>query len=1240
MGARAPAARPLMPTSCTCAAHDYLRPSVILSIIPVLAASYRSPASKTLRQNISLSTYRGVSCVGRLLVHSQSVRSKTTERKAGTNMASALRILHPPASASNTSPHPIIILNNGSRKAIFNAPEGTIRTNSTRKAGISGSKGDLDIYLQDATLATGGLPGLLMTLSDVSSDGRHNVHLYGPPSSAYSLATARFFAKRTSRQLWVHEANDLLGSESVWPLNRSSGQEAVRAIPTWPQTWSPSAAVSSLAPHFTDESSSSANSSSSGSHSSRKRRRQPSSQDDRDCENVEQGDNGEARRLNGSANTDEQTPMYGAPTSNAEYDAYISTRTQGDSNADADTENGAPDATAIAIATAQDMFKRSSTQSGPRGVQLDDPSAVPRGKGITPAWNASRLPRPAISAVSSARDQIATQPIAISYAITLPSLLGKVDATKAALLGVFPGPDIGSLQSGKAVTIRRPVGWSSWSEQDRQKWSSTRGGTKSKGKKARKDGDGDSSSIVNAPVLEEVSIQPSECVAAPQPGPVVFLVFLPSPSHIEAFLSDQNAARLDEATRDSAGKASLIIHTSPISVLTDKRYQDWLAQRSNAETQHVFTTTELGRDLILFPSSALGLLRMSILDDKMFRFPPYRLQRREDLLAACLPGNVSKGQVTIADRDTTVDLQPRFSRPQLTTNIWQAHGDDVTYDVEAPEGTEDYAAKTAKMAFEDDASEARDDQVRKAVLRKERHAAWLEYLEAAKRARADVQELTANGQARTDARWDGIKVTTLGTGSAAPSKYRSVAATLVQLPGRLFATGAHGRDQDPVYVLLDAGEGTLGQLTQRFGGGQELDTILARIRILFVSHIHGDHCAGVVRVLRARAELKPTQPLYLVSNVFTRQFLQEWNDLQDIGLPARTDRNDGQCDGSAHDRAHNTECASVVMLESEHLDYTFGVGSKAEDDEDYIAHLESGYRPGYERWRERLRQEVIAQPAFAKDTRSSEIDEEVQKLAEQRNPSLRGGKEPSFGHSARKQYDMKRGARDMTRDGLKRLHQDLGHGVDLTTVEVDHRARHCYGIVMRMRGSDNGDGAVEASNDVHHGGGFSFSYSGDTRPTARLEKAAANVDLYIHEATMQEEEASEAYARGHSTIRGAIQSGRRAGARVILLTHFSQRYPKMARIGESMALDGQDTQSSGGSSSSNGQAQPATVAIGMDLLEMEMNDMWKMERYLPAIEVLYNAEAAGDGGEAGEGGEVSEAVVDGQADVVMKDGGS
>lgn len=89
-----------------------------------------------------------------------------------------------------------------------------------------------------------------------------------------------------------------------------------------------------------------------------------------------------------------------------------------------------------------------------------------------------------------------------------------------------------------------------------------------------------------------------------------------------------------------------------------------------------------------------------------------------------------------------------------------------------------------------------------------------------------------------------------------------------------------------------------------------------------------------------------------------------------------------------------------------------------------------------------------------------------------------------------------------------------------------------------------------------------------------------------------------------------------------------------------MALDGQDNQSSGGSSSSNGRAvsQPATVAIGMDLLEMEMNDMWKMERYLPAIEVLYNAEAAGDGGEAGEGGEVSEAVVDGQADV-MKDGG-
>jgi ribonuclease Z len=52
-----------------------------------------------------------------------------------------------------------------------------------------------------------------------------------------------------------------------------------------------------------------------------------------------------------------------------------------------------------------------------------------------------------------------------------------------------------------------------------------------------------------------------------------------------------------------------------------------------------------------------------------------------------------------------------------------------------------------------------------------------------------------------------FQVIFLGTGAAVPSKYRNVSSTYVQ-----FGSGErfHG-------VLLDAGEGTLGQLLRRFG---------------------------------------------------------------------------------------------------------------------------------------------------------------------------------------------------------------------------------------------------------------------------------------------------------------------------------------------------------------------------------------------------------------------------------------
>jgi ribonuclease Z len=61
-------------------------------------------------------------------------------------------------------------------------------------------------------------------------------------------------------------------------------------------------------------------------------------------------------------------------------------------------------------------------------------------------------------------------------------------------------------------------------------------------------------------------------------------------------------------------------------------------------------------------------------------------------------------------------------------------------------------------------------------------------------------------------------------------------------------------------VLLDAGEGTWGQMARFFGAdkgapGNAYD-VLRDVKLVYVSHVHGDHCMGLGRLLAARREVR------------------------------------------------------------------------------------------------------------------------------------------------------------------------------------------------------------------------------------------------------------------------------------------------------------------------------------------------------------------------------------------------
>lgn len=89
--------------------------------------------------------------------------------------------------------------------------------------------------------------------------------------------------------------------------------------------------------------------------------------------------------------------------------------------------------------------------------------------------------------------------------------------------------------------------------------------------------------------------------------------------------------------------------------------------------------------------------------------------------------------------------------------------------------------------------------------------------------------------------------------------------------------------------------------------------------------------------------------------------------------------------------------------------------------------------------------------------------------------------------------------------------------------------------------------------------GFKVSYSGDCRPSDKFAFIGRGSTLLIHEATFQNDMVGSALAKRHSTAAEALEVGRRMGARAIFLTHFSQRYQKIAFVDQNAGTNKHDS---------------------------------------------------------------------------------
>ncbi|KAM3348342.1 hypothetical protein ACQJBY_021935 [Aegilops geniculata] len=663
---------------------------------------------------------------------------------------------------------------------------------------------------------------------------------------------------------------------------------------------------------------------------------------------------------------------------------------------------------------------------------------------------------------------------AIVYSCELAEIKGKFDPGKAQALGLVRGPKYRELQLGNSVET----------EAGRM-------------------------------------VHPSEVLDPPIPGPIVLLVDCPTQYHMHELFLLQSLSRFYEDSScqtENAKKVNCIIHLGPSSVTNTVDYQNWM--KSFGTTQHIMAGHEnknmevpilKGSARIssrlnfvcpqLFPSSGFWPVEpangidleknkstsfqacesVTAANLLKFRLRPYA---QLGLDRASIPSLFSYEEIV----DELISEIPEIKEvPEQISKFWQSSVDQKS--ALAPAGKHMLMVEEPWISKASCLPDILDEQGNSAKFQDDsslRESVWRKRPKGNSETPCCVENAT-----RED-----MEITFLGTGSSQPSKYRNVSSIYINL----FARGG---------MLLDCGEGTLGQLKRRFGVSGA-DEAVKNLRCIWISHIHADHHTGLARVLALRSKLLngvPHKPLLVIGPKQLLRFLNAYSTLEDLDMQF-------------------LDCRQTLKPSVEEL-----LGDNAT--ESATTQLENTmFAPG-----SRM-ENYNKKPSSPKDTTALANLKEV-----------------------------------LHESGLEILY----------SVPVVHCAQ-AFGVVLRAKEKVSSAGKAIP--------GWKVVYSGDTRPCPALVDASRDATVLIHEATFEDSMKDEAIARNHSTTKEAIAVGTSAGAYRIILTHFSQRYPKIP------VFDEEDMHK---------------TCIAFDLMSVNLADLPVLPKVLPHLKLLFKDEMVVEG---------------------------
>ncbi|XP_070551309.1 zinc phosphodiesterase ELAC protein 2-like [Ptychodera flava] len=392
-------------------------------------------------------------------------------------------------------------------------------------------------------------------------------------------------------------------------------------------------------------------------------------------------------------------------------------------------------------------------------------------------------------------------------------------------------------------------------------------------------------------------IFPSDVLTPKIPGPIFIVMECPSEDFMDSL---ENSAELCQFQQEDIEKpVALIVHITPTKVFNTTRYQTWM-KRFGKKTDHMIMNEDAESHGLLksmINQAKLNMVHPDIFPNLKVNFPISQGKPETEgedgatKFAECLLkyslrplGKWDRSSVPVLARE---DLEKEVHSIEGFTQHLQefkqsvnsiGQEDKTATACESESGADGVAKETASadnVTTDTAANENRDS------LMKVEHADQI--LETDRTEKSKLSDCCVKGQ--SDLLNSGIsksqqsgaisvlyqcpypKVIFLGTGSALPSNTRNVSSILLLT-------------SESAAVLLDCGEGTLGQLYRHYGN-QTVD-VLTRLQCIYVSHLHADHHMGLINLLLERQKIAEVsginlKPLNLVVPTKLITWLNKYN---------------------------------------------------------------------------------------------------------------------------------------------------------------------------------------------------------------------------------------------------------------------------------------------------------------------------------------------------------------------------